>query len=479
MLRCLHLSLLVWLIMFTVPGQTGEHDLLWEEFDARPLTQEEKRLIQLGLAFEGLYQGLLDGKWGRISQRALERYSKQETDSPAANIHMAMLMFGLVQLVEQDGWDFLHLDEMNVSFLFPMETAVEGDSSGAFAAWQHSRSSLEIYVGAADLEETRGTHEYVFSLNDSIGEPYTVRKPGFAVTSSTSRDGSTYYARSDQTNGAWATIILGANAEDGNLLNAVAGSITVGSPPSMEIPEGGLLDQVIGLTAAMVAENEGTVKGGGRRRARISQDDEASPGGTGSAFVVSGEGHLLTNAHVVEGCRLIRVAGQDATVLATSTRFDLALIRSVRLSGNRIAAFAQQPAPLNLDVVVVGYPLGELLGGINITRGTVSGLRGFRGSEDTMQISAPVQPGNSGGPVLAADGSVVGVVVGKLDALAVSEAMGDIPQNVNFAVRGEMAKTFLVQNGVRPKIVGNGNDLDPVELGARGQSFTHLVECIR
>ena len=479
MLKCLFSSLIVWLTIFAVPGQTGEYDLLWKEFDARPLTQDEKRLLQVGLAFEGLYHGLLDGKWGRISQRALERYSKRETDSTAANFHMATLMFGLVELVEQDGWDFLHLNDLNVSFLFPFETAVEGEPLGTFATRQHTKSSLAFSMGMADLDETGGFHEYVISLNDSGSKPYTVRKPGLAVTSSTSRDGSILYMRSDYTRGSWTTIILGADAEDGNLLNVVAGSITVGSPPPMELPEGGLLNQVIELAVAMAVENDDAVTGGGDARARISQDDEASRGGTGSAFVVSDNGHLLTNAHVIEGCKVITVNGLKATVLETSALFDLALIQSLQLSGRQAAAFAQQPASLNLDIIVAGYPLGGILGGLNITRGTVSGLKGLEGSEFTMQISAPVQPGNSGGPVLATDGSVVGVVVGKLNAVAVADLTGDIPQNVNFAVRGELAKLFLFQNGVTPKIAGTRFTLDPVELGRRAQRFTYFVECIR
>ena len=95
MLKNLFSSLIIWLIAFVVPVQSDEYDLLWKEFDARPLTQDEKRLLQAGLAFEGLYLGLLDGKWGRISQQALERYSRRETDGSAANFHMATLMFGL------------------------------------------------------------------------------------------------------------------------------------------------------------------------------------------------------------------------------------------------------------------------------------------------------------------------------------------------------------------------------------------------
>ena len=96
-----------------------------------------------------------------------------------------------------------------------------------------------------------------------------------------------------------------------------------------------------------------------------------------------------------------------------------------------------------------------------------------------MQITAPVQSGNSGGPVIAADGEVVGVVVSKLDAVAVAEDLGDTPQNVNFAIRGEIAKLFLAQNGVNPQLGTRDTPLPPVELAQAATLFTVYIECIR
>ena len=273
--------------------------------------------------------------------------------------------------------------------------------------------------------------------------------------------------------------MLSSEERDRNLLNGVSGSIVVGRAPSLGFPESGLLRQTIDLAVAF--SNEGDEPDSSNRTARAPSIESQAPrvAGTGSAFVVSGDGHLLTNAHVVEGCKFITVDGHVGTVIETSSAFDLALLQAVELSGKPSVVFARQPAPLNLDVVVAGYPLSGLLGGLNITRGTVSGLKGLAGSESTMQISAPVQPGNSGGPVLAADGTLVGVVVSKLDAAAVAGATGDIPQNVNFAVRGELAQLFLFQNGVAPIVEDTRPSLDPVELGERAQSVTRLVECVR
>jgi len=101
------------------------------------------------------------------------------------------------------------------------------------------------------------------------------------------------------------------------------------------------------------------------------------------------------------------------------------------------------------SVVVAGYPLtGLLSSGLNVTTGAVSALAGPGDDRRLIQMTAPVQPGNSGGPVLDSSGNVIGVVVSKLDAVAVASINGDIPQNVNFAISLGTLQAFLDANAV-------------------------------
>ena len=92
-----------------------------------------------------------------------------------------------------------------------------------------------------------------------------------------------------------------------------------------------------------------------------------------------------------------------------------------------LARFSARPARLNADVTVIGFPLHGLLGGLNVTRGAISSTSGIKGDDDYFQMTAAVQPGNSGGSVVNELGAVIGVVVSKLDAIKVAEVTGDIP----------------------------------------------------
>jgi S1-C subfamily serine protease len=131
-------------------------------------------------------------------------------------------------------------------------------------------------------------------------------------------------------------------------------------------------------------------------------------------------------------------------------------------------------------VVVVGFPpWGLLAASPNVTTGTVSALAGPGNDSRLLQISAPVQPGNSGGPLLDEGGHVIGVVVSKLDALKVAEITGDLPQNVNFAISGAVVRAFLEGQGVAYTTAGSTKPLSTAEIAEAARGFTVVVECWR
>lgn len=162
---------------------------------------------------------------------------------------------------------------------------------------------------------------------------------------------------------------------------------------------------------------------------------------TGSGFRINHEGVVVTNMHVIRECKAIKVGSKPASVIASEPFNDLALL-STQIRGS-FATMRTESAAIGETVEAVGFPLNGLLSGFNMTIGSVSSLTGIRGDKRYLQISAPVQQGNSGGPLLDSAGLVVGVVVGKLNAVKLAQATGDLPQNVNFAIDGGLLPALL------------------------------------
>jgi serine protease Do len=478
------------LISFQASAQN--YDILTSAFDARGMTQEDKRFFQTALAFEGYYNGLLDGEWGTASQRAIDEYAiNQSAESGALQLHAALLTIGILEQFSNSGWQMHYVEIFDMSVLSP-KTAIRVDpASDFFLNFSHTKSTLKYSMTFGDNNQTVRLHEYTATTASNGNEIYTVSRPGLWITSATSAQGVTLYSRSDFRNGRWSTIMLSASLTDKSLLGAVASSISPGVAAPITVTEGGELDRIV-LLAFELAEDS---KFAGDQQEDSSTASSPSTRGTaqapeidqpaesalysGTGFVVSEAGHVLTNAHVVENCSAISVNGVSASLIKASPEFDLALLESADLPTKMIASFAENPSRLNSDVTVVGFPLAGLLGGLNVTRGAVSSLTGLAGNELHMQITAPVQPGNSGGPVVAESGAVVGVVVSKLDAVVLSEAIGDIPQNVNFAIRGEIAKLFLSINGVQAQLSRASDPIGPEALAEMASEFTVYIECSR
>ena len=207
----------------------------------------------------------------------------------------------------------------------------------------------------------------------------------------------------------------------------------------------------------------------------------ASAQSSGSAFVVA-PGLLVTNHHVVDNCGAIDVIAPDgrrpAAIVDSVEIIDLALLRVYGLRGGIASIRAETPVLLGEQATVFGFPLGGALSSTgNFTTGVVSSLRGLNDSAGQIQITAPVQPGNSGGPVLDRSGGVIGVVESKLDALQTVKATGDIPQNVNFAVSVSVLTDFLTQNNVTFKSVGPRAAIPTTQIAEMAQSFTYKIRC--
>ena len=187
--------------------------------------------------------------------------------------------------------------------------------------------------------------------------------------------------------------------------------------------------------------------GGGPALSPAETMASTQPVGFGSGFFITDDGYLLTNHHVVEKARAVRVQiGEEileAVVVETDPDTDLAILK-VEGSFTPAAFASGNHARLGQTVFTVGFPIPELQGvSPKVTKGVISSLRGLQDDSQSYQIDAAVQPGNSGGPLADEFGAVVGVVVARLGDQVVMEATGAIPQNVNYAIKKAYVLAFL------------------------------------
>lgn len=222
-----------------------------------------------------------------------------------------------------------------------------------------------------------------------------------------------------------------------------------------------------------------------RPASRLGLTRPGGPAASGSGFVVTGDGYVVTNRHVVNGCRSVSVRADSARawrarVVAVHPRDDLAIVRADTVFDD-VAAFrigaGIRPGD---DIVAVGFPLAGLLADEpNVTTGSVSALAGIHNDPAILQMSAPVQQGSSGGPLFDASANVVGIVVTKLNARIVAEATGDLPQNVNFALKADVARGFLDEWAIQYRTAPSTTRLANADVGDVGRRVTVMVECYR
>ncbi len=206
---------------------------------------------------------------------------------------------------------------------------------------------------------------------------------------------------------------------------------------------------------------------------------------SGTGFVVAAR-RIMTNHHVIDGCAEVAARLPDgrelpARVLASDATRDLALLSTEAEAGPVLLFRSAGAYRRGEGVVTYGFPLAGLLSsGPTLTTGEVSALAGLADNQRHIQISAPVQPGNSGGPLLDMRGQVIGVVVSKLNAGQIARQTGDIPQNVNFAVKHTEALEFLREQNVAAT-PGPANDAPRAAdaVGEVAHPSTLFLRCLK
>ena len=200
--------------------------------------------------------------------------------------------------------------------------------------------------------------------------------------------------------------------------------------------------------------------------------------GTGSGYLVDKNGHVVTNEHVVNGCSLITTGKNNtAELLRADASNDIAIIKTSDTEKYKALSFTGKDPALGQRIFVSGFPLNQILENLNFTSGTVSSEVGLMQNINQFQFTAPIQPGNSGGPILNEYGGVLGMSLATVSNKKFEEMVDTLVQNINFGIRQSSIQSLLDQEGIKYEI-GNPNWFRNEESVAEvAKAGTVLIKC--
>jgi hypothetical protein len=384
-------------------------------------------------------------------------------------------------LLAQWGFQKVTHPSRNVSIWAPLGLGLTMTTNASGSHYRDPLGRLSLdFVSVSDRGVADAYNELMLTKRrEGATIHYSAFKDNWFVISTTTPDGADHYYRYHQDGSNVTGFALEWNNANGNvsgeriavLMSASLGSV-MGGPPLIDPP-------VLNASARPDQQSPPPAVA----PTQIPSAPAPSSGFyTGTGFFVTDTGYFVTNAHVVSQCSEIHVktddnATNDAQRIAMDTTNDLALLKLAKTPSRTVAL--RIGARLGEGVEAFGFPHTDILSSSgNFTLGNITALNGIGDDSRYIQISAPVQAGNSGGPLLDQSGNLVGVVSSKLDAMKVAMNGGDLPQNVNFAVKSTMVAAFLDSNRVTYKI-GTVSDktFQPADIADQARAVSGFVVC--
>lgn len=457
-------------------------------------TVEQRLRFQVMLVAAGYWKAVPNENFNLRLFKAIQRFQSENgltADGMPGKAELDRLDQVAAKMLEIWGFRKVKHPQRRVSIWVPFGLGLKATRNEHGLGYSDPQRRLRIdftTVPNMDLERNFGALVNAH-ISDGATIHYKVIKDGWFVISATGRDGVDRYLRYHQDGANVSGFTLFWNNANGNvsgeriavLMSASLWSDMTGAafidPPTSD-PKVATRSVPAPTTTPPPAQ-EAVAKPAQTTVPTPKADAKVS---TGTGFFVAQDGSFVTNAHVVEGCSLVRVKTDDGSILdagivARDTANDLALLRVTKASTK--VAKLRIGVRLGESIAAFGYPHTDILSTSgNFTLGNITALSGMDDDSRHFQISAPVQSGNSGGPLLDQSGNVVGVVMGKLNALKVAMRDGDLPQNVNFAVKSAILATFLDANRVSFQAgAGPTKSLDAADLADLAKSLSGFVAC--
>lgn len=208
----------------------------------------------------------------------------------------------------------------------------------------------------------------------------------------------------------------------------------------------------------------------------FNKNNNGSNISSGTGFFIHKNGFLLTNSHIISNHKnvyaYINNNKYQAKLIAEDIVNDIALLK-IDYSAKPIPLQFINNSKIGTEITVIGYPMIGIQGNeIKATFGQINSVSGFSGDLRMFQISAPIQPGNSGSPLINEYGEVIGIVTSTLNQIEVLKSTGSLSQNVNYAIKIFYAQPLLNQGQVDIEIIKDRQQQTKTQL------IENIAECV-
>lgn len=419
---------------------------LHDRFAPEAFAAADLAVLKAALAAEGDLRGATDGAWGRQDDDALAAYAARRFgEAPPRQLHAGVLAADLAARLDREHWALQPQPDYGLTLALPADVFGAPElEEGGLRLWALD-GSLTILLHRFSATGARHWHAAAAAAGAGPGAVERHDTPSRLLTRGRLEDGRLFATLSLPVGSTWATTYIAADPAAATTLALIESGIapidaTRSAAPWRPAPNGTLAAAVAGtarLGRALAVPPVPTP-------AAVRLPDADGTQATGTGFYVS-DRVLVTADHVVAGCSRVTLKdGTELALLAADADRDVAAFAAPAPASAWFGLGAPAAPRLGQRVHAAGFPYFSIVGtALNLTGGNVSALAGVGDDRRFFAFTAPVQPGNSGGPLIGDDGRVAGIVVSRISEQFIIEETGSLPQNMNFALSRRELIDFL------------------------------------
>ena len=427
------------------------------------LTRDQRKLLQTALQWEGFYASAIDGMFGKGTRRSMAAYQESrnyeatgilttmQRDELIDNYNAVLAGIGLAPVRDEAAGIEINIPTALVEFAKYEPPFVQYNSKG------DSGVRVLLISQMGDQATLFGLYDIMQTLEIVPTEGSRERRDNsFVLTGQNDKISSYTYAALKGGMVKGFTVIWPSGDEKRRMR-------VIDEMKASFVPFGDTaLDEMLGQP-----DEE-------QRIDLLAGLEIRKPIMSRSGFYVDTGGRVLTTAKVVENCGRISLdETYDAKVSFVDEVLGIALLKPIEnLSPETFANFRTAMPRIKSEIAVAGYPYEGALGSATMTFGTLADIRGLRGEKELRRLALYAQDGDAGGPVLDMSGSVLGMLLPKVQANGQR-----LPDEVSFAISAQAMGEVLAENGVTISASQPGSAMTPEDLTILGTDMTVLVSC--